>query len=85
MLEQIGLDYCNRKNETCYDYLSTIRSMYKNQQINQSFVNLRNSKMFSYLRQININVDSKDLKYLCDSFHSDSNNYDPQLEISDQF
>ncbi|XP_060876049.1 enhanced level of genomic instability 1 [Metopolophium dirhodum] len=85
VLEQIGLDYCNRKNETSYDYLSTIRSMYKNQHINQSFVNLRNSKMFSYLRQININVDNKDLNYLCDSFHSDSNNYDPQLEISDQF
>lgn len=85
VLEQIGLDYCNRKNETGYDYLSTIRSFYRNQQVNQSFVNRRNSKMFSYLRQIDINVDNKDLEYLCDSFHSDSNNYDPQLEISDQF
>ncbi|XP_027838842.2 enhanced level of genomic instability 1 [Aphis gossypii] len=85
VLQQIGLDYCNRKNETSYDYLSTIRSVYRNQHINQSFVNLRKSKMFSYLRQINIDVDSKDLKYLCDSFHSSSNNCDPQLEISDQF
>ncbi|XP_060852289.1 uncharacterized protein LOC132930431 [Rhopalosiphum padi] len=85
ILQQIGLDYCNRKNETCYDYLSTIRSVYQNQHASQSFVNLRNSKMFSYLRQINIDVDSNDLKYLCDSFHSSSNNCDSQLEISDQF
>ena len=85
VLEQIGLDYCNRKNETSYDYLSTIRLMYRNQQVNQPFINLRNSKIFSYLRHININVDNKDLKYLCNSFHSNSNNCDPQSEISDQF
>lgn len=83
VIEQIGLDYCNRKNETCFDYLAAIRSMHRNQQVNQPFLNLRKSKMFSYLRQINIDVDIKDLKYLCNSFHSSSD--DPQSEVSDQF
>lgn len=84
MLEQIGLDYCNRKNETCFDYLATIRSLGKNQQNSQSFGNLRNSKMFSYLRRINIDIDCKDLEYLCHSFLSDSNS-NQSVEMSDQF
>lgn len=84
ILEQIGLDYCNRKNETGYDYLSTIRCMGRNNQENQPFGNLRHSKMFSYLRRINIDVDCSDLRYLCDSLDSSSNRDQP-IEISDQF
>lgn len=84
ILEQIGLDYCNRKNETCYDYLSTVRSLGQNNQVNQPFGNLRHSKMFSYLKRINIDVDCDDLKYLCNSLHSHSN-CDQPIEISDQF
>lgn len=83
ILEQIGLDFCNRKNETCFDYIATIRSINRNQQINQSFVNLRQSKMFSYLRRINIEVDSNELNHLCISFQSDSNSYKP-VNISDK-
>lgn len=40
--------------------------------------------MFSYLRRINIDVDCKDLKFFCDSLHSESN-CNLELEISDQF
>lgn len=84
VLEQIGLDYCNRKNETSLDYLATIRSFNKNQQVNQPFGNLRHSKTFSYLKRINIDVDCKDLKFFCESFNSESN-CDQEVEISDQF
>lgn len=68
ILEQIGVDFCNRKSVTCLDYMATIRSFSRNQQENQPFQNLRQLKMFSYLRRINIEVDGDDLKYLCDSF-----------------
>ncbi|VVC37805.1 Hypothetical protein CINCED_3A009021 [Cinara cedri] len=83
LVEQIGLDFCNRKNETCFDYMATIRSLSKNQQVNQPFSNLRQSKMFSYLRRINIEVDSNELKHFCDSFQSNSNCYQP-VNQSDQ-
>lgn len=63
ILEQIGLDYCNRKNETCFDYMAAIRSLGCNRQLG----NLRHSKMFSYLKRINIDVNCEDMKYFCDS------------------
>lgn len=83
VLEQIGLDYCNRKNETCFDYLATIRSFGRNQ-VNKQFGNLRSSKMFSYLERINIDIGSKDLQCLCNSFLS-SSNCNQSVEISDEF
>lgn len=83
VLEQIGLDYCNRKNETCFDYLATIRSFGRNQE-NQQFSYLRSSKIFSYLGRINIDINRKDLKFMCKSFAS-SSNCNQSVEISDQF
>lgn len=80
ILEQIGLDYCNRKNETYYDYMATIRSLGRKQQLG----NLRHSKLFSYLERININIKKEDIKHMCNSLHS-SSNCDQPLEISDQF
>jgi len=80
ILEQIGLDYCNRKNETGFDYLAAIRIL----GLNHQFGNLRSSKMFSYLRQLNIEVDCNDLKFLCNSLHCNSN-FNQSTEISDQF
>lgn len=80
ILEQIGLNYCNRKNETYYDYMAAIRSLSRIQQLG----NLRNLKMFSYLERININVKKEDIKYICNSLRS-SSNCDQPLEISDQF
>lgn len=64
ILEQIGFDYCNRKNETCFDYMAAIRFLGCNQ--HQS--NLRHSKIFSYLKRINIDVNCKDMKYFGNSF-----------------
>jgi len=84
ILEQIGLDYCNRKSETCFDYLAAIRSFGRHQHTNQVFGNLRNSKMFSYLRRINIDIDCNDLEYLCESLHSSSICH-PPIETTDQF
>lgn len=78
------MDYCNRKNETCLDYLATVRSIGRIQQLNEPSGNLRHSKMFSYLRRINIEVDDADLKYLSDSLRSDSN-CDQPVVVSDQF
>lgn len=58
--------------------------MGENQQLNNSIGNLRNSKMFSYLRRIDINIDGDDLKYLCNSMFP-SFNCDLPPKISDQF
>lgn len=80
ILEQIGLDYCNRKNETCFDYMASIRSLGQKQQVG----NLRHSKMFSYLSRISIEVDCKELKYFCESLQSSSSKNQP-TEILDQW
>lgn len=86
ILQQIGLDYCNRKSETSFDYLATIRSFGRHQHnINQPFGYLRNSNMFSYLKRININVDNNDLKYMCEALHTISVLDLPVDEITDQF
>ncbi|XP_050435086.1 uncharacterized protein LOC126842239 [Adelges cooleyi] len=84
ILNQIGLENCNRKNQTSFDYLATIRSMSRMQGSSQPSGNLRHTKYFSYLKRLGIDVNNMELKNLCDSLCS-SSNYDKPVVVSDQF
>ncbi|XP_050522601.1 uncharacterized protein LOC126895125 [Daktulosphaira vitifoliae] len=84
ILNQIGLENCNRKYQTSFDYLATIRSMGRINQGNQPSGNLRQSRAFPYLKRINIDVDDDKLKQLCDSLCI-NNKDNKSNEVLDQF